>query len=134
MTAKAAVETLGTLATRAIESKLISQGRLCLVQKLLRNPTVRIKNLEATRTKLEKLVEDGDKNLHFICGKYQVPSLAAPRRLTCDIDFDQTMSLYWIRDKVTGALTRNISCHGVPGRYSKLDPNVSRGIKEKAVL
>ena len=35
-----------------------------------------------------------------------------------------TMSRYWTRDKVTGALERNPSCHGIPSLYSKMDPKV----------
>ena len=41
------------------------------------------------------------------------------------IDFDMTMSRYWTRDKVTGSLERNPSCHGIPSLYSKMDPKVS---------
>lgn len=39
-----------------------------------------------------------------------------------------TMSRYWVRDTVTDALVRNPSCHGVPARYSKMDPNVSKAV------
>ncbi|KAI7886100.1 HAD-superfamily hydrolase, partial [Lichtheimia hyalospora FSU 10163] len=73
-----------------------------LVQTLLRNPTVRIKNIEATTQKLGKILQDGTTNLHFIS------------------DFDMTMSSYWVRNQVTDALERNPSCHGVPARYSKM--------------
>lgn len=39
-----------------------------VVQKLLANPTVRIKNVDATTQKLEKILREGERNLHFICG------------------------------------------------------------------
>ncbi|KAG2219161.1 hypothetical protein INT45_002352 [Circinella minor] len=83
----------------------MSLGRASeLVQRLLTNPTIRIKNIDATKEKLTKIIGDGRSNLHFIS------------------DFDMTMSRYWTRDKVTGALERNPSCHGIPSLYSKMDP------------
>ncbi|KAI9490106.1 pyrimidine 5'-nucleotidase [Zychaea mexicana] len=75
-----------------------------LVQQLLTNPTVRIKDTKATTEKLSTILQDGRPNLHFIC------------------DFDMTMSRYYTRNKDTGALQRNPSCHGVPSLYSKMDP------------
>lgn len=40
-----------------------------LVEKLLLNPTVRIHNVAKTTEKLQKLIQDGRTNLHFISGK-----------------------------------------------------------------
>lgn len=41
------------------------------------------------------------------------------------IDFDMTISKHWVRNKVTDALERNASSHGVPARYDKLSPEVN---------
>ncbi|KAI8379119.1 pyrimidine 5'-nucleotidase-domain-containing protein [Radiomyces spectabilis] len=75
-----------------------------VVQLLLQNPTVRIQNVNATKQKLEKILSGGQEDLHFIS------------------DFDMTMSRHWVRNKVTDALERNASSHGIPARYSKMNP------------
>ncbi|KAI8067597.1 pyrimidine 5'-nucleotidase [Gongronella butleri] len=74
-----------------------------IVQRLLQIPTVKIRHVPATTEKLAKIVKDGKENLHFIC------------------DFDMTMSRHWVRNKVTDALERNSSSHGVPARYDRLN-------------
>ncbi|KAI9299794.1 pyrimidine 5'-nucleotidase [Cunninghamella echinulata] len=79
-----------------------------LVQKLLQIPTIRIKNQIATAEKLSKIIQGGRSNLHFIC------------------DFDMTISKHWVRNKVTDALERNASSHGVPARYDKLSPEFKK--------
>ncbi|CAO3610363.1 unnamed protein product [Cunninghamella blakesleeana] len=79
-----------------------------LVQKLLQIPTIRIKNQLATTEKLTKIIQGGNKNLHFIC------------------DFDMTISRHWVRNKVTDALERNASSHGIPARYDKLSPEFKK--------
>ncbi|CAO3625502.1 unnamed protein product [Cunninghamella echinulata] len=79
-----------------------------LVQKLLQIPTIRIKNQMATAEKLSKIIQGGKSNLHFIC------------------DFDMTISKHWVRNKVTDALERNASSHGVPARYDKLSPEFKK--------
>lgn len=44
---------------------------LLIVESLLKIPTVRIKNIAGTTDKLQKIIQDGRRNLHFISGKYQ---------------------------------------------------------------
>lgn len=48
--------------------RLLTVIHITIVQALLRNPTVRIKNIEATTQKLGKILQDGPINLHFISG------------------------------------------------------------------
>ncbi|KAI8327672.1 hypothetical protein EDC96DRAFT_453179, partial [Choanephora cucurbitarum] len=38
------------------------------VESLLKIPTVRIKNVTTTTEKLQKIIQDGRRNLHFISG------------------------------------------------------------------
>jgi 5'-nucleotidase len=42
-----------------------------------------------------------------------------------------TMSRHWVRNKETDALERNVSCHGIPGRYEKMSPEVKKKKKKK---
>ncbi|KAI8968450.1 pyrimidine 5'-nucleotidase-domain-containing protein [Mycotypha africana] len=71
-----------------------------LVETLLTIPTVRIQNVPRTTEKLQKVIQDGKHNLHFIS------------------DFDMTMTRHWIRNRITDALERNSSSHGIPARSS----------------
>ncbi|CEG75528.1 Putative Pyrimidine 5'-nucleotidase (UMPH-1) [Rhizopus microsporus] len=75
-----------------------------LVDQLLRIPTVHIHNKAVVIDKLTTILQDGPSQLHFIS------------------DFDMTMSRHWIRNKVTDALERNSSSHGIPARYDKMTP------------
>ncbi|KAI8997276.1 pyrimidine 5'-nucleotidase [Pilobolus umbonatus] len=75
-----------------------------LVDRLLSISSVRIDNVTGVTHKLAKMIDGGRQNLHFIS------------------DFDMTMSLYWVRNKQTYALERNISSHRVISRYSKMTP------------
>ncbi|KAI9245748.1 pyrimidine 5'-nucleotidase-domain-containing protein [Sporodiniella umbellata] len=74
-----------------------------LVERLLLNPTVRIQNLARTSQKLSKILKDGRDQVHFIS------------------DFDMTMSIHWVRNKKTDAFERNVSSHGLPAKYEKLN-------------
>ncbi|KAI9485684.1 MAG: pyrimidine 5'-nucleotidase [Benjaminiella poitrasii] len=69
-----------------------------LVESLLKISTVRINNVASTTDKLQKIIQDGRRNFHFIS------------------DFDMTMSRHWVRNKKTDALERNSSSHGIPAR------------------
>ncbi|KAI8639870.1 hypothetical protein BD408DRAFT_349098 [Parasitella parasitica] len=42
-----------------------------IVESLLKIPTVRIKNIPGTTDKLQKIIQGGRRNLHFISGEYQ---------------------------------------------------------------
>ncbi|CEI92837.1 hypothetical protein RMCBS344292_07086 [Rhizopus microsporus] len=81
-----------------------------LVDQLLRIPTVHIHNKAVVIDKLTTILQDGPSQLHFIS------------------DFDMTMSRHWIRNKVTDALERNSSSHGIPARYDKMTPEVGLDI------
>ncbi|KAL9538544.1 hypothetical protein MBANPS3_010856 [Mucor bainieri] len=79
-----------------------------LVESLLKIPTVRIKNVAGTTDKLQKIIQDGRRNLHFIS------------------DFDMTMSRHWVRNKETDALERNSSSHGIPARSDIMSPEYKK--------
>ncbi|CEP14137.1 hypothetical protein [Parasitella parasitica] len=79
-----------------------------LVESLLKIPTVRIKNIPGTTDKLQKIIQDGRSNLHFIS------------------DFDMTMSRHWVRNKETDALERNSSSHGIPARSDIMPPEYKK--------
>ncbi|KAG2182930.1 hypothetical protein INT44_005911 [Umbelopsis vinacea] len=74
-----------------------------LVHNLLLNPSVKIANIEAVASKLQKILSHGKDEAHFIC------------------DFDMTLSRHWVKG-ADGKPVRNSSTHGVLGRYKRLSP------------
>lgn len=88
-------------------SKSLLQAK-ALVETLLKNPSVRINNLSNTTEKIQKIIQDGRSNLHFIS------------------DFDRTMSRHWVRNKYTDALETNPATHGIPALYDKMTPEYKK--------
>jgi hypothetical protein len=56
---------------KIMEYRMQQTNIFSIVESLLKIPTVRIKNIAGTTDKLQKIIQDGRCNLHFISGKYQ---------------------------------------------------------------